>query len=70
MVCVNSATAIVALRDCPAVARYGLTDRLRAKLGEVEQDRDQDDGEHVAACKGHAGRDEDGLQAGRNCEKL
>src|ERR1700731_2843291 len=70
--CVNlkSATAIVALRDRHAVARYRLTDRLRAKLGEVEQDRDQDDGEHVAACEGDAGRDQDGLQAGHNCEKL
>src|SRR5258708_34426419 len=52
------------------VTRHRLTDRLPAKLGEVEQDRDQGDREHVAAWQGDAGRDEDGLQAGHNCEKL
>src|SRR5258708_3777387 len=66
----KSATAIVALRNRHAVARYFLTDRLRAKLGEVEQGRDQDDGEHVAACEGDAGHDEDGLRAGHNRENL
>ena len=52
------------------VSQHRLTNRLRAQLGKVEQDRDQDDREHVAACKGDAGRDENGLQTGQYCEKL
>jgi AhpD family alkylhydroperoxidase len=52
------------------VSRHSLTDRLCAQLGKVEQDRDQDDREHVAASKGDAGRDENGLQGSRNREKL
>jgi hypothetical protein len=66
----KSATIIIAPRHHNDVSRHRLTDRLRAQLGKVEQDRDQDDWEHVAACKGNASRDEDSLQAGHYCEKL
>jgi hypothetical protein len=66
----KSATIIMAPRHHNGVSRHSLTDRLRAQLGKVEQDRDQDDREHVAACKGDAGHDEDGLQSGQYCEKL
>ena len=66
----KSAALIMAPRHHDGVSRYSLTDRLCAQLGKVEQDRYQDDREHIAACKGDAGRDEDGLQAGHNREKL
>jgi hypothetical protein len=66
----KSATIIMAPRHHNGVSRHSLTDRLRAQLGKVEQDRDQDDREHVAACKGDAGDDEDGIQSGQYCEKL
>jgi hypothetical protein len=66
----KSATVIMAPRHHNGVSRHSLTERLRAQLGKVEQDRDQDDRQHVAACKGDAGRDENGLQSGQYCEKL
>jgi hypothetical protein len=66
----KSAMIIIAPRHHNGVSRHSLTDRLRAQLGKVEQDRDQDDREHVAACKGDACRDENGLQSGQYCEKL
>jgi hypothetical protein len=66
----KSATIIMAPRHHNSVSRHSLTDRLRAQLGKVEQERDQDDREHVAARKGDAGRDENGLQGGQYCEKL
>jgi hypothetical protein len=66
----KSATIIIAPQHHDGVSRHSLTDRLRAQLGKVEQDRDQDDREHVAARKGNAGRDENGLQSGQCCEKL
>jgi hypothetical protein len=66
----KSATIIMAPRHHDSVSRHSLTDRLRAQLGKVEQDRDQHDREHVAARKGDAGRDENGLQSGQYCEKL
>jgi hypothetical protein len=70
MVCVNfeSAVAIVTRRNQDGVSR--LANRLRTDLGEVEQDRDQDDREYFAAREGNAGRDEDGLQSGHNYEKF
>jgi hypothetical protein len=66
----KSATIIKAARHHNGVSRLSVTGRLRAQLGKVEQDRDQDDREHVATCKGDAGRDENGLQTGQYCEKL
>jgi hypothetical protein len=66
----KSPALIMAPRQNDGVSRQSLTDRLCAQLGKVEQNRDQDDRQHVAACKGDAGRDEDGLQAGHNREKL
>src|SRR5258708_22575863 len=48
----KSAALIMAPRHHDGVSRYSLTDRLCAQLGKVEQDRDQDDREHIAACKG------------------
>jgi hypothetical protein len=52
------------------VKRYGLTDRLCAQLSEIKQGRYQEDREHVAPRKGGAGRNEDGLEGGHDCEKL
>jgi len=66
----KSATIIIAPRHHNGVSRHSLTDRLRAQLGKVEQDRDQDDREHVSTRKGDAGRNENGLQSGQYCEKL
>src|SRR5262249_30811659 len=66
----KSAALIMAPRHHDHVARLGLTNRLGTKLDEVEQDRDHDDREHVAARKGEGGSDEDGLQADHNREKL
>src|SRR5215475_6546480 len=66
----RSAALVMAPRHHDGVARLGLTDRLGAELDEVEQDRDQDDRQHVAACKGEGGSDEDDLQACHNREKL
>jgi len=66
----KSAVSILGRRTRNRVSQHCLTNRLRAQLGKVEQDRDQDDREHVAARKGDAGRDENGLQSGQYCEKL
>jgi hypothetical protein len=51
MVCVNfeSAVAIVTRRNQDGVSR--LANRLRTDLGEVEQDRDQDDREYSPRAK-------------------
>lgn len=59
----SSTPLVMAPRHHDGVLWLGLT-RPYAQLGEVEQDRDQDDREHIAACNGDAGRDQDGFQAG------
>jgi len=60
----------MARRNHDVVSRHRLANRLRAKLGEVEEDRNQDDREDFAARKGNAGSDENGLQGGRDRDEL
>jgi hypothetical protein len=66
----KSAALIMFPQHHDGVARVSLADWLGAQLDEVEQDRDQDNWEHVATRKGDTSRDEDSLQAGHYCEKL
>lgn len=59
----SSAALVMAPRHHDGVLWLSRT-RPYAQLREVEQDRDQDDRKHIAACNGDAGRDQDGFQAG------